>query len=79
MKDERESHESTWFSKDSMTGNGEVLKAHSAMASITSCKMMQKKERKVSVSRAKVITEQLKGNLKYIKKKKTRRMTAFKH
>lgn len=69
MKDERESHESTWFSKDSMTGNGEVLKAHSAMASITSCKMMQKK-RKISVSRAKVITEQLKGNLKYIKKKK---------
>lgn len=36
---ERDSYESTWFSKDSMTGKGEVLKAHSAMASITSCKM----------------------------------------
>ena len=29
-------YESTWFSKDRMTGKGEVLKAHSAMASITS-------------------------------------------
>lgn len=33
-----DSHESTWFSKDSMTGKGDVLKAHSAMASITSWK-----------------------------------------
>lgn len=31
-------YESTWFSKDRMTGNGDVLKAHSAMASITSWK-----------------------------------------
>ena len=29
-------HESTWFSKDRMMGKGEVLKAHSAIASITS-------------------------------------------
>lgn len=29
-------YESTWFSKDRMTGNGDVLKALSAMASITS-------------------------------------------
>ena len=32
-------HESTWFSKDRMTGKGEVLKAHSAMASTTSWKI----------------------------------------
>lgn len=68
MKDERESHESTWFSKDSMTGNGEVLKAHSAMASITSCKMMQKKKFLSAEPRSSL--EQLKGNLKYIKKKR---------
>ena len=30
-------YESTWFSKDRMTGYGEVLKALSAIASITSC------------------------------------------
>lgn len=30
-------HESTWFSKDRMRGYGEVLKALSAIASITSC------------------------------------------
>ncbi len=29
-------YESTWFSKDRMMGKGEVLKAHSAIASITS-------------------------------------------
>lgn len=29
-------YESTWFSKDRMTGYGEVLKALSAIASITS-------------------------------------------
>lgn len=33
----RATYESTWFSKDRMTGYGEVLKALSAMASITSC------------------------------------------
>lgn len=32
----QETYESTWFSNDRMTGKGEVLKAHSAMASITS-------------------------------------------
>lgn len=32
-------HESTWFSKERMTGKGEVLKAHSAMASTTSWKI----------------------------------------
>lgn len=31
-------YESTWFSKERMTGYGEVLKALSAMASITSCR-----------------------------------------
>lgn len=30
-------YESTWFSKDRMRGYGEVLKALSAIASITSC------------------------------------------
>lgn len=30
-------YESTWFSKDRMTGYGEVLNALSAIASITSC------------------------------------------
>ena len=30
-------YESTWFSKDRMTGYGDVLKALSAIASITSC------------------------------------------
>lgn len=35
-------YESTWFSKDRMTGYGEVLKALSAMASITSCSPGQK-------------------------------------
>lgn len=30
-------HESTWFSKERITGYGDVLKALSAMASITSC------------------------------------------
>lgn len=32
-----ETYESTWFSKERMTGYGDVLKALSAMASITSC------------------------------------------
>lgn len=35
-------YESTWFSKDRMTGYGEVLKALSAMASITSYSPGQK-------------------------------------
>lgn len=35
-------YESTWFSKDRMTGYGEVLKALSAMASMTSCSPGQK-------------------------------------
>lgn len=34
-----DAHESTWFSNDRMTGKDEVLKAHSAMASITSWKI----------------------------------------
>lgn len=36
-KRRNKTYESTWFSKDKMTGNGEVLKALSAIASITSC------------------------------------------
>lgn len=36
-------HESTWFSKDRMRGYGEVLKALSAIASITSCRPAKKK------------------------------------
>lgn len=35
-------HESTWFSKDRRMGNGDVLNAHSAIASITSCKKKQR-------------------------------------
>lgn len=35
-------YESTWFSKERMTGYGDVLKALSAMASITSCSPEQK-------------------------------------
>lgn len=33
---DQDTHESTWFSNDRMTGYGEVLKALSAMASIAS-------------------------------------------
>lgn len=36
------SYESTWFSKERMTGYCEVLKALSAIASITSCHVPQK-------------------------------------
>lgn len=38
-------YESTWFSKDKMMGKGEVLKAHSAIASITSWKTEAEKKR----------------------------------
>lgn len=38
VNDRGDTHESTWFSKERMTGKWEVLKAHSAMASITSWK-----------------------------------------
>ena len=34
-------HESTWFSNESRIGKGDVLNAHSAMASITSYKREQ--------------------------------------
>lgn len=38
-------YESTWFSKERMTGKGEVLKAHPAMASITSYRHIEKTDR----------------------------------
>ena len=42
MVKDRDAHESTWFSKDRMTGKGDVLKAHSEMASITSWRIRDK-------------------------------------
>lgn len=39
-------YESTWFSKDKMMGKGDVLKAHSAIASITSWKTGAGKKKK---------------------------------
>lgn len=40
-----ETYESTWFSKERMTGYGDVLKALSAMASITSCSPGEKRSK----------------------------------
>lgn len=44
-------YESTWFSNDRMMGKGEVLKAHSAIASITSYKSRSRKEKDLGIER----------------------------